>query len=78
MIDKTTGKRIEVKTDGNAGPYIIMPESQASKVRDLLKTKGVCFTENPNSIRGENGNDTIFDFGNGADVDKIQSILDNA
>ncbi len=76
MIDNTTGMRIEVLSDGNAGPYVVVPESQAHEVRDLLRINDISFTENAKSIRSGNGNDTIFGFGKGADVNIIQSVFD--
>lgn len=78
MKDDTTGNRIEILNDGDAGSYVIVPESQAQKMRDLFKQNDIVFTENSKSIRGGDGNDTIFDFGMQADMDTIQSVLDGA
>ena len=76
MIDDVTGKLIEVKCDGTSGPYIIVPESQASKVRNLFKANNISFNENARSITGPKDADTVFDLGDGADIKRIQFILD--
>ncbi len=76
MIDDLTGNRIEVKCDGTAGPYVIVPEAQGGKVRDLFKANNIPLNENARSITGSNDADIVFDLGEGADMEKIQSLLD--
>ena len=77
MIDDETDLPIQVVcNDGTAGSYIVVPASKAATVRDLLERNEVPFTENPNSVVGSNETDTIFDLGHSADVDAIQSMLD--
>ena len=78
MIDKVTGNRIEVKCDGTAGPYVIVPESQVAKVCDLFKANDISFDKNARSITDPHGTDTIFDLGKEADVERIQSLFDGA
>ena len=76
MIDDLTGNRVEVKCDGTAGPYVIVPESQGGKVRDLFKANNIPFNVNARSITGANDTDIVFDLGKGVDIEKPQSLLD--
>lgn len=77
MKDNLTGNRIEVLTDGSAGPYVITSEGQATRVRQLLVSNEIMFAESFKCIKGGASADTIFNFGTNAGTSKIQSLLDS-
>ena len=78
MIDSTTGDRIVVSTDGNAGPYIVAPEGRLEAVTDLLDSNSVRYwvDEEAISIDGK-PEDAVINLGYGSDPAAIQSLLDN-
>jgi hypothetical protein len=77
MTDPKTRDRVSVLTDGTAGPYIIVHETQAQIVRVLLTSRNIPHEEKPGSIRDKADSDTIFDLGNGADIKAVQALLDS-
>ena len=61
------------------GPYIMVEPSQVDDVRQVLDEAKITYGLDPDAIR-LNGNPacTLFNFGNGADVARIQQVLDDA
>jgi len=43
MIDATTQVPLEVSTDGDGGPYIIVPLKQIDEVRELLDSNSISY-----------------------------------
>ena len=77
MIDTKTGKRIVVQIDESAGPYITVSTwNDADELEDLLSEKyDVLFEmKNPEELREDGGME--YYFGNAADPEKLQRILD--
>ncbi|HED17659.1 MAG TPA: hypothetical protein ENI64_12710 [Gammaproteobacteria bacterium] len=77
MIDSKTGKKIEVLIDPEAGPYIrISNWNDADCLEDLLSDKyDVLFEmKTPDDLAIDNGKE--YYFGNIADPEKLQKILD--
>lgn len=79
MKDSATGKRIVVRTEGKAGPYIAVSSDQAPAVRKVLDANGIRYSFEPHADKSALGNiDSFFNFGDGADTDRIQRALDTA
>ena len=79
MIDVTTRKPLYVSTDGTAGPYIIVPESQLDRLGKLLDQHNIhhYIEENIISIDGK-PEIAVVNLGRGADGSAVQAILDRA
>ena len=79
MIDISTKKPLYVSTDGDAGPYIMVPVQQIDDVRTLLDDNNILYSvdEDAISLDGKPAV-TVVDLGHGADAASVQSILDNA
>lgn len=78
MIDKTTREPLRISTDGDAGPYIMVPVAQLAEVRDLLEANDVphWVDEEAISLDG-NPEVAVINLGRGSDVPKIQRLLDS-
>lgn len=79
MLDSTTHNRLMVSTDGNAGPYLIVPLPQLKQLKQLLTDHQIPYSAENTGI-SMNGKpvDVVVNLGRGANVTKIQSILDSA
>ncbi|MEZ6113479.1 MAG: hypothetical protein R3C99_21070 [Pirellulaceae bacterium] len=79
MIDASTAKPLSVSTDGNAGPYIMVPIQQIDEVRALLDANAVAYwvDEDAISLNGQPAV-TVVNLGHGADAASVQRILDRA
>ncbi|MGD0767417.1 MAG: hypothetical protein ABSB42_04250 [Tepidisphaeraceae bacterium] len=79
MTDIETKRRLTVNTEGNAGPYLMVPLDQLPEVRNVLQQNGIGHVVAPDAI-GLNGRPVIaiIDFGRSADVGRIQAVLDAA
>ena len=77
MIDTSTGKPLQVLTDGTVGPYIELPLDQLEDVRKLLDDHRIHYVvqENVISMNGEPYIATI-DLGRQGDAKAVQAILD--
>jgi hypothetical protein len=78
MIDRLTGEPVNVRTDSNAGPYMIVESEASERVEAALRLAGITFGSDSEAVRldGQNAA-TTFNFGNGTDVAAIQEVLDN-
>ncbi len=78
MIDVTTRKPLRVSTDEIAGPYLMLPFSQAPEVEQVLEARGIRHRvlEDVISFNGGPEEATIV-FGRGADPGAIQAALDS-
>lgn len=77
MIDAMTRKRLHVSTDGEAGPYIMVPFSQLTDVRQVLDDHGIRYTVEEDVISLDGAPEVaVIDLGGAANADAIQAILD--
>jgi hypothetical protein len=68
---------LTVSTDGTAGPYVIVTPNQYSAVAEALRTEGVRFHVDQDAVLLGGGTAlAVIDLGIGADVERIQRILD--
>tara|TARA_R110001583_G_scaffold8070_1_gene39389 strand:+ start:540 stop:785 length:246 start_codon:yes stop_codon:yes gene_type:complete len=77
MIDSKTQERIVVLIDNESGPYIrVSTWSDADELEDLLSGKYDVLYEmkNPKEFEADGGKE--YYFGNIADPEKLQKILD--
>lgn len=78
MIDSKTGERIVVLIHEESGPYIrVSTWNDADELEDLLSGKYDVLYEmkTPEEFIADGGKE--YYFGNAADPDKLQSILDD-
>ncbi len=78
MIDTKTRRRLSVSTDGNAGPYIMVPVDQLSEVRSLLDSNNVGYWVDDEAISLDGKPETtVINLGRGVDAAKVQCLLDS-
>ena len=79
MIDVTTKKPLYVSTDGDAGPYIMVPVQQIDDVRTLLDANNIPYWVDEDAISFDGKPEvTVVNLGRGSDAPRVQNILDNA
>lgn len=79
MIDISTEKPLRVSTDGDAGPYIMVPVQQIGDVRRLLDAESVPYWVDEEAISLDGKPEvTVVNLGRAADPDAVQKMLDNA
>ena len=79
MIDVSTNKPLHVSTDGNAGPYIMVPVQQIDVVKDLLDTNNIPYSVDQDAISLDGKPEvTVVNLGLGSDAESVQNILNNA
>ena len=77
MIDAMTRKPLHVSTDGTAGPYVMVPVSQLTELRELLDKHRIRYSVEEDAISLDGAPEiAVVDLGNGADVAAIQQIID--
>jgi len=78
MIDATTQQEVRVSTDGNAGPYIMVPAEQLEQVTVLLAQNEVrCWAdEEAISVNGE-PEIAVINLDRDCDPAKVQQLLDS-
>jgi hypothetical protein len=79
MIDETTKNELRVSTDGIAGPYLMIPLAQISRVRELLDRHSIHYWVDVDAISLD-GRPAIgvINFGRTGDAVSIQTLLDRA
>lgn len=78
MTDLMTKKRLLVSTEGTAGPYIFLPESQLDEVQRLLDSHHIRYWVGENAISMDGGPfTTIINLGRGGDAKAVQTLLDS-
>lgn len=79
MIDVETHKPVRVSTDGDAGPYLMVPLEQLADVRRALREHEIVHFVAEDAIELD-GRPVIaiIDFARNADANLIQSALDAA
>lgn len=79
MIDIETQARLKVSTDGDAGPYLMVPLGQLPEVTRVLSGNGIRFSVDDDAIELDGkAAIAVIDFGRSADVRMIQGLLDAA
>jgi hypothetical protein len=77
MIDTTTHKRLYVSTDGEAGPYIMVPVGQLEQVSALLDANKVRYWVDEEAISLDGKPEVaVINLGRQSDAEKIQRLLD--
>ncbi len=72
--------KVNVSTDGNAGPYIASPVERVKEVKTILTKYGVAFSLDSKICFGDIVGIQIFNLGRGilpADIDKINNDLNS-
>jgi len=78
MIDTSTARPLSVSTDGDAGPYIMVPVSQVEKVRSLLDENSIPYWVDAEAISVDGEPEiTVINLGTGADSEAVQKLLDS-
>jgi hypothetical protein len=78
MVDTRTRERLRVSTDGNAGPYIMVPVDQLDETRSLLDASNVGYWVDEQAISLDGKPEiTVINLGRGGDVARIQRLLDS-
>ena len=79
MIDELTRNPLHVSTEGDAGPYIMLPFDRLGDVRQLLDSQRIPYSVEEEVISlDESAEIAVVNLGRDADVAAVQSILDNA
>jgi hypothetical protein len=77
MTDVTTHERLYVSTEGTAGAYIIVPESQLNEIRRLLDSHNVRYTVDDDAIALDGKPEVTFvELAVGTDAVSVQTLLD--
>jgi hypothetical protein len=78
MIDTTTRKPLYVSTDGDAGPYIMLPLAQLERVRALLNANKVSYWVDEEAISLDgNPEVAVINLGRRSNPAAIQRLLDS-
>lgn len=78
MIDIATKQKIRVKSDGDAGAYIMVPVDQLEEVTSVLEEAKITFWVDREAI-SLNGKPavTVINLSRNAETDRIQCLLDD-
>jgi len=78
MIDSTTRKPLRVSTEGTAGPFIEVPDSQLDELRQVLDSHGVHYWIEEEVISLNGGPYiAVVNLGRAGDANAVQAILDS-
>lgn len=78
MIDTTTRQPLSVSTDGDAGPYIIVPVAQLDKVRAVIEANKVPHWVDDEAISLDGKPEVIvINLGHGCNPATVQILLDS-
>jgi hypothetical protein len=79
MIDQETQEKLLISTDGDAGPYLMVPLAQLSEIRAILQQHGIAHAVDEDAIQLD-GRPVIavVNFGRRADTARLQQLLDEA
>ena len=77
MWDHFDGEKVDVRISEKCGPYIMIEPARIAEVEALLRTSGIPFTleDGTNACVGT-PEAAVIEFGHGADLEKIQRVLD--
>lgn len=77
MIDTTTRQPLYVSTDGDAGPYIMVPAAQLDQVRALLDANKVPYWVDEEAISLDGKPEVaVINLGHGSNPATVQTLLD--
>jgi hypothetical protein len=77
MKDAAVKKSLYVSTDGTAGPYIMVPVSQLTDLRQLLDQHGVHYFVDEDAISLDGAPEVaVVNLGRNGDAMSVQKILD--
>jgi hypothetical protein len=78
MIDTTTRQPLLVSTDGEAGPYIMVPVTQLDTVTALLDANKVSYWVDEEAISLDGKPEiTVINLGHRSDPATVQRLLDS-
>ena len=78
MIDTTTRQPIYVSTDGEAGPYIMLPMAQLDKIRGFLETNKIPYWVDEEVISLDGKPEVaVINLGHGTNPATVQRLLDS-
>ena len=63
--------RLTLSTDGTSGPYLIAPKKQSEELLKYFRANGVSCVLDAHGV----GNDSVINFGSGAEVAIIEDLL---
>ena len=77
MRDAVTQERITVLTDGDAGPYIMVPVAQVGEIAEVLRADDISHWVDQEAI-SLNGQPevSVINLGRNVDVAQVQRLLD--
>ena len=79
MIDATTNEQIRISTDGDAGPYIMVPCQQLEAVRAILDGADVPYWVDEMAVSlDERPAIVVINLGRSANPEAVQNLLDAA
>lgn len=79
MIDVETHSSLEVRTEGDAGPFLMVPLTQLAELTEVLKRNGIAHSIAPDAISWDDEPFiAIVNFGNNIDPKHLQGVLDSA
>lgn len=78
MIDTTTRQPLDVSTDGDAGPYIMVPVAQLDKVKALLEANKVSYWVDEEAISLDGKPEVaVINLGHGSNPTTVQGLLNS-
>jgi hypothetical protein len=79
MLDCESNQPIEMHTDGDAGPYLLVPEQQVDAVQAALRTEKIAFWTDLGAISLDNEPAyAAINLGRHADLERVRHVLDEA
>ena len=79
MIDVETQERLTVRTEGDAGPYLMVPVRQLEAVQEVLKKHNISYWTDDEAVSVDGKPEVAFvNLGPGGDASRVQGILDAA
>jgi hypothetical protein len=78
MFDHFTHDNVDVRSDRECGPYIMIEPASIARVQELLERNGIPFhVEDRDDACKDGPEAAVIEFGKGADVQRIQRVLDS-
>ncbi len=77
MIQIDTNRRLQVSTDGDAGPYLMIPVAQLDELKSVLDRNHVHYLVDPEAITLDGEPEiAIVNLGRHGNAARVQQILD--
>jgi hypothetical protein len=78
MIDTTTHQPLSISTDGNAGPYIMVPVAQLDQVKTLLDAHKIsCWVDEEAISLDGRPEVAVINLEHGSNPATVQGLLDS-